>query len=359
MKPPLRFLTPVQVEIRGRRLAYFAGSNYLGLSSHPSVLKAFSSSEAQGFIQPGASRATTGEQLIYRQAERALARFFQMEDAVLTPCGYLAPFAALHAATRDAGQVLLDDAAHACVRDAAIVSGKQLHHFPHADTKSIRRLAKESAVLACDGTFGVKGGHAPIAEYREALGKEPWLVVDDAHGAGTVGPGGRGLAALLRVPTEKLVLTISLSKAFGIAGGAVIGPREIIERIRIGAPAFVGTTSIPIAIPAALQSVLRILTTNKSLVTQLQTNAKRIHSLLPQRQEILSHPQTPVFAVYPSSPTQLAGLKKALSRAKIYPPFIRYLSGPAGGFFRFSVSAHHSFDDLALLAEALGKGLLA
>ena len=359
---PLDFVDATHVRVGRRALLYFAGTNYLGLGRHPQILEAMRKALEAGMTQPGASRATTGEHRLYREAETALAKFFRLPAAALVPSGYLAPLAAVHALRPYSTHVLLGDQAHACVQDAAVIAGLPAQRFTQGGTADLRKCLRtlpRSArpLILTDGTFGTRGGIAPLRDYLAALPKCGWLLVDDAHGAGVVGPGGRGAIAHFGLRDPRIVQTISLAKAFGVGGGAVLGDAKLMDALRGRAAAFVGSTSMPLAIAAGVMAGLNVLRAEPRRVRRLQTNAQRLHELLPSHAEIFSSSLTPITAIIPSAPARAEAMRVALLRAGIYPPFIRYLSGPATGFFRLAVSSEHTTDDIECLASAVAVGL--
>jgi 7-keto-8-aminopelargonate synthetase-like enzyme len=362
--PALDFVDATHVRVGRRTLLYFGGSNYLGLSRHPRVLSAMRDALDAGAVQPGASRATTGEHRLYRDAERALARHFRQPAAALVSCGYLAPLAAVHTLRSRCTHLLLDDRAHACVQDAAALAGRPITRFAHANITELRRRLRElprgsRPLLLADGMAGSNGGITPLGEYLEALPKLGWLLVDDAHGAGIVGPGGRGAVAYAGLDDPRIVQTISLAKAFGVSGGAVLGSAEIIAELRRSSPPFVGSTALPLAVPAGLLAAIRVLAAEPERVSRLQAHMKWLHDRLPAHPAISCHPATPVIAVLPSSAAQARAMADALRRAGIYPSFIRYLNHSATGFFRFALCSEHPPADVELLASAIRKGVRA
>lgn len=366
-RQPLRFLDATHVHFNGRELLYFGGGNYLGLSWHPAVRRACAKAARAGPLQTGASRATTGEHFAYRHLELRLARYFRVEDAAYVGTGYLAPIAATHVLRESITHVLLDDRAHACVVDAALVSGRTPIPFRHGDARDLRsRLKAISAraipLVACDGTFGTRGGCSPLDAYLGALPRHGWLLVDDAHGAGAVGPVGRGVCAMFGLNDPRIIQTISLAKAFGVSGGAVLGGENFIARLRSKAEGFVGSTSPLLPAVAALDAALGVLEKSRRLVDRLQTNARRLHEELhrqtipsraPANAEIISDPRTPVVGFYPTTPARAEKLRRALLRDGIFPPFIRYPGGPASGFFRFAVMAQHRQAEIQQLARTI------
>lgn len=359
---PLRFVDAAHVRHHGRTLAYFGGCNYLALAQHPRVLAAMRQALGEGFVQPGASRATTGNHPAYTSVERALARLVRLPAAALLTSGYTAPIAAVHALREDISHVLLADDAHVCLHDAARIAGKTVFTFLSADPDALpallRSLPKRSVPLVLtDGTRGTRAGSAPVARFLEQLPRNALLLVDDAHGIGSVGPGGRGCLAGLGVRDPRVILTASLAKALGVAGGMVAGDAGLIRKLQARAAAFVGTTSIPLANVAGVAEALRLLRAEPARLRHVQSLRRLLHARLqptaPGTPTIVSCPDSPVMALHPANAAEAARLTRRLLAAGIHPPFIRYVSGPDTGFFRFAVNAAHTEPEVTRLADCL------
>ncbi|MFM8357758.1 MAG: aminotransferase class I/II-fold pyridoxal phosphate-dependent enzyme [Verrucomicrobiota bacterium] len=360
--PPLEFLDATHVRAGRRTLLYCAGCNYLGLSFDARLRRSMSRAALAGSLQPGASRGTTGEQAAYRRLERRLARFFRAESALFTAVGYLAPLAVGQGLRELFTHVLLDQRAHASVADGVQLGGRPVRRFaasdPGALARALRALPREARPLvATDGTWGTRGGFNPVDAYLDLLPDRGWLLVDDAHGAGTVGPGGRGWCAALGLQDPRLVQTVSLAKAFGVQGGAVLGGRAAVNQIRHHAASVMGTTSPLLPTVAGVEAALRIVAGRRSPVGRLQANLRLFQDLLPDHPRLLRDARSPILAIEPSDAREGARLYQALLSAGVHPPRIRYLDGPASGFFRFAISARHTSGDLRRLADAVGQAL--
>jgi len=359
---PLEFVDGTRVRTRGKILLYFGGCDYLGLGRDPRVLAAMRKACGLSMAQPGASRATTGEHSLYLEAERALARFFQFPQAALLASGYLATLAAVQALRPRATHILLEKGAHSCSQDAAAASGLRVLAFQPGDpahlASALRKLPRTGRpLILADGTRGIRGGFPQLDEYLKLLPPAGWLAVDDAHGVGAVGPYGRGVLAVFKLKDPRILLSISLAKGLGVGGGAVLGSAEMIGELKLHSRVFVGSTTVPLMIPAGLIASLRVLRADDGRVAQLQQNAASLHELLPQTGEIFGDPRTPVTGIFPRTAARAEKLRRALLRADIHPIFIRYVSGPDAGFFRFAVNAQHTPEEIERLAAAVRSGL--
>jgi 7-keto-8-aminopelargonate synthetase-like enzyme len=310
-------------------------------------------------LNVAASRLTTGNHALYEELEFELARFFRFPSAVLVSCGYLADLVAAQALAGRCSHVLLDERAHTSLRDAAPVLGCPVKTFRHRDARDLARLArwcgpKARPLVLTDGLFAYDGSVAPLNEYLAAMPPEGLLLVDDAHGAGTLGAHGRGTAECVKAPTGRLVQTISLAKAFGAFGGAVLGPEWLRRKILSASRMFIGHTPPPLPLVSAALKSIDILRKEPALLRRLGENAEFVKSRL-REAGLRAPPENPgpIVTMAPPSAAAVSRLKKALLARGVYPSFIRYPGGPAHGYFRFAISSEHSREQLERLVAAL------
>ena len=183
--------------------------------------------------------------------------------------------------------------------------------------------------------------------------------MDDAHGAGVLGKNGRGSLEYGGVPRERVIQTITLSKAFGVYGGAVLASSKIQASIVARSRLFGGTTPLPLPLAHAALEAVTILETDHDLRSRLTQNTLRVKEGLRARGFPLPESPSPIIPLVPRSPKEIARLKQSLLAAKIHPPFIQYPGGPRTGYFRFVISSEHTQRQLdgllACLAAALTK----
>ena len=339
-----------------------SGCDYLGLSDDAVIREAWLKASANGPLQTGASRATTGDHPLYRRAEKAIADFLNEPAAVLTATGYLASLAVAQGLRDQATHVVVDASAHNCVQDGARLSGLPILSFASGDARALRSVLSNlppsaRPLVATDGVYGIRGGMAPLNEYLLALPTSGWLWVDDAHGLGSVGPTGRGSPEFFSLRDSRLIRSVTFSKALGVAGGAVIGDASLMEHVRTRAGAYLGSSAPPLAIAAAITAAVVRVDKLPGRVRRLQELARRFSNALPSRPEILNDPRTPVTAIHPRDAAQAQRLTEALTQAGFVPPWIRYPGGPGGGFFRIALKATHSRSQMDRLSRAIRVGL--
>ena len=360
---PLQQIDRTHVLHQGHKLIYFAGCDYFRLASHPEILRAVHTSLDELGLNVAASRKTTGNHFIYGELENSIARFFGTESALLVSNGYATNLAVAQALAGEFIHALVDERAHGSLLDAASALGCPVVLFPHRDANAAekiaqrilhRRPAKSKLLLITDGLFSHSGETAPLDEYLRRLPSNVTLLVDDAHGAGILGKQGRGTAEYLGLkPDSRLIQTITLSKAFGTYGGAILGPtalrRKIIKRSRL----FVGNTPLPLPLAAGGLAALQLVGANPKLRRRLHFNSSYVKAALREAGFPINDGPGPIIPIHPRHSQKVALLKGRLLSAGIHPPYINYLGGPRDGYFRFVISSEHTAADLDTLVGAL------
>jgi 7-keto-8-aminopelargonate synthetase-like enzyme len=358
LSEPLQQIDRTFVLQRGRRLSYFAGCDYFRMASHPAVLAALCEGVGKFGLNVSASRRTTGNHAIYEELESALAKFFGVDAAVLLSTGYSTNHVVAQTLAGGFTHVLADERAHLSLLDAARMLGLKPEFFRHRDPQAAataaRRFGKSAKILLLtDGLFSHTGQVAPLGDYLRLLPRNTTLLVDDAHGAGTIGQTGRGTAQFLGVPTRRIIQTITLSKAFGVYGGAVIGSRKLCRQIAANSRIFTGNTPLPLPLANAALTSLKILRADPSLRRRLALNTSRVKGALAEAGLIVPHGPGPIVPIIPRHARERAALQHRLLAADIHPPFIRYPGGHAEGYFRFVISSEHTAAQLDALIAAL------
>lgn len=347
--------------LQGRRkLIYFGGCDYFRLASHPEVLRALHEGAEQYGLNVAASRKTTGNHVLFERLETELSKFFGVERAALLSNGYATNLAFTQSSAGEFTHALLDERAHGSLRDAALVLGCPVREFRHRDVKDFVRVLKRvnpraRPLVMTDGMFSHDGSLAPLKEYLAALPRNGRVLVDDTHGAGTLGRRGRGTPEVCGVRDARLVQTMTLSKAFGVYGGAVLGSARVIEAIQERSRLFSGNTPPPLPLVNAALASVRILKTDRSLRARLVAKVASVKAMLIRNgcsSPMLESP-APIIAVVPRNSRHAAQLKRALLRAGVFPSFISYAGGTP--YFRFAVSSEHTAAQLAALVQTLIK----
>lgn len=358
LSKPLRQVGRVHVEHDGRKLIYFGGCDYHRMASHPKALEAVRRALKSEGLNVAASRKTTGNHPIYAELEEALAEFFQAPAALLTSNGYATNTLAAQALAHASPRLLIDARAHASLKDATLHAQSPATPFAHLDPADLGRQATnlpgQGPLLAMtDGLFAHDGAIAPLRDHLASLPKGARLWIDDAHAAGILGPNGRGTLEHFSIPRGAHLQTITLSKAFGVYGGAILCPKAFRNEIIARSGQFTGNTPLPPPLAAGALASVRILMAERSdYLGRLRGNLRLLRAFLGWVDGD-PDPVAPIVSVIPPAPRQSAQLKRRLLALDIFPSFIRYPGGPPEGHFRFAISSLHTPDHLARLAEAI------
>lgn len=262
---PLGSPSAPRISVEGRTYLHFCSNNYLNLASHPALAHAAAEAAAHWGTGAGAARLITGTSTEARLLEEELAAFKGAEDALLFSSGYLANLGLVQALARRGDWLICDELNHASLIDAARLSRAEVHVFPHNDVEAVEQLLLQAPpevrrIILVDGVFSMDGDLAPLSRLSDlALAHEAWLVVDDAHGTGVIGPGGRGACAEAAVSGDHIVQIVTLSKALGSQGGAVVGSRAIIQAVMNEARSFIFETALAPPAVAAARAALELI----------------------------------------------------------------------------------------------------
>jgi 7-keto-8-aminopelargonate synthetase-like enzyme/uridine kinase len=355
---PLQQFARTQVRSNGRNLIYFAGCDYFRLSSHPQVIRALHEGARKYGLNVAASRLTTGNHLAYQELEQALAAFFKAPAALVTPDGYASNCVVAQALQGEFSLALIDERAHPSLQDAARFLQCPVRTFKHRDWRSAEKLLMNTrpsarVILLTDGLFSHDGEAAPVNKYLEVLPANGIVLLDDAHGAGLLGENGRGTPEYLGIARKRVIQTITLSKAFGVFGGAVLSSADLREKIIAKSGMFIGSTPLPLPLAVAARKAVEILKSNRALRERLSRNATRVKTVLRARGLVVADTPAPIIRVVPKDREQGNAIRRKLAGCGIFPSFIKYPGGPPEGYFRFVISSEHTRAQLDKLLEAL------
>ena len=351
----------VLVELDGRQLINFSSNDYLGLAHGRHSLLEKDPPAGSG---SGASRLLCGTHPAHVELERALAEFKQTEAALTFSTGYACAVGTLQALLQKGDVIILDKLSHASLIDGARLSGATLRVFPHNDLEKLdhhlawakKKVAGRAddarIVIVTESIFSMDGNRAPLREIVELKEKHgALLLVDEAHAFGIVGPQGRGLAAELGI-ADLIDLHIgTLSKAAGLSGGFLAGPRDYIDLCIQGARSFIYSTAPPPALADAARRSIDLIAGEQGnqLRDRLWKNLRRLHGELDLPE--------PVSAIVPiilgSNERALTAAEQLLQQGFLIPA-IRYPTVPRDqARLRLTVSAAHSEAQIQSIATTI------
>lgn len=359
---PLQQVNRTYIRHRRRTYSYFGGCDYFRLASHPAVHAAITEGLRRYGLNVAASRLTSGNHVLYQKLEKELTKFFGAEAALLTGSGYATNLVVAQSLAGQFSHALLDERAHIALNDAAQFLDCPVLKFKHRDvedfSRTLQRCGRGARLLVLtDGMFSHDGSVAPLKAYLKLLPRDGLLVVDDAHGGGTIGKTGKGTVEVEGVSRAHVVQNVTLSKAFGVYGGAVLCSRTLRARFVDRSRIFGGSTPLPLPLAAGALCAIDVLQSDQRLRRRLADNANYVKSALRNAGWSLRDAPGPIISLVPQREREVGLLRRALLAAGIFPPLTKYPGGPVNGYFRFVISSEHSraqLDGLIRVLTAMG-----
>ena len=350
-----------QVVVDGQQLLAFCSNDYLGLANHPQVIAAWQAGAERWGVGGGASHLVVGHTTAHHQVEEALAELTGRPRALLFSTGYMANLGAITALVGKGDTVLQDRLNHASLLDGGMLSGARFSRYLHNDPASLATRLEKAAgntLVVTDGVFSMDGDVADLPGLaRAARARDAWLMVDDAHGLGTLGAGGGGVVEHLGLGVEDVpVLIGTLGKACGTAGAFVAGSDALIDTLVQFARPYIYTTSQPPALACATLKSLELLRTEtwrreqlNALIGQFREGARQIGL------QLMDSP-TPIQPILIGDSARALRLSAMLRERGLLVTAIRPPTVPAGSArLRVTLSAAHTPAQVQLLLNALAE----
>ena len=356
-----------RMRVDGREVLLFAGSNYLDLAYHPEVVEAAARAARDLGCASGGSRLINGNLALHEDLEQELAKFLDRGSALAFATGYMANLGAITSLVGPGDRILSDALAHASVVDACRLSRAEVSVLPHGDVEAFERELRAHArpgrrlLVAVDGVYSMDGDVAPLRELVP-LAKR-WgalLLLDDAHGTGTLGAGGRGSAELCGVEALVDVVTGTLGKALGSFGAFVAGSTALRELLVNVARSFIFTCALPPPQVAAALAALRLVAAEPWRRLRLQSLAERLRARLAAHGISTAPSRTQIVpVVIGDNAVTMAVCERLLARG-FYTQGIRHPSVPHGtARLRVTPMATHRESEVDALADAIAEELRA
>ena len=363
-----RIETPQQVEVHSgdRELINFSSNDYLGLAAHESLRMAAQDGVETLGAGAGSARLISGSQTIAHELEAALGAFKQTEAALSFSSGYAAALGTVPALVGQGDVVIIDKLVHACLVDAARLSGAKLRVFKHndlADLESILQWADEregNTLVITESVFSMDGDLAPVRDLVQLKNRYgAWLMLDEAHATGLYGEGRRGIAEEMDVADGVEVQLGTLGKALGAAGGYICGSQALIDLLVNRARSFIFSTApVPAQLSAAKRGVALVQSNEgEALRTRLWANVDALKNGLIQQGWKLPVVRSAIMPLMIGDEREALALAERLREAGVWVPAVRYPTVARGAArLRVTVSAAHQPKHLDALLEALGSG---
>jgi len=346
--------------VDGKRVQNFCSNNYLGMANHPRLVGAAKNALDTYGVGPGAVRSIAGTMELHLELERRLAAFKGVDAAITFQSGFTANLAAIAALVTKDDMIFSDELNHASIIDGSRLSGAPIVRYAHANPADLEKVIAEHtgtyrrALCITDGVFSMDGDIAPLDQIYEITAKNGiMLMVDDAHGEGVMGKGGRGIVDHFHLHGKVDIEVGTLSKAFGVVGGLVAGKAVIVEWLRQRGRPFLFSSAVTPPDVAATIAAVDLLEESTELVDRLWSNARYFKEEMKKLGFDTGQSVTPITPVMLGEAPLAQQFSRDLFEEGVFAMSLGFPTVPRGkARIRVMISAVHTHDDLDL---ALGK----
>ncbi len=351
------------IVVDGRRVLNLCSNNYLGFCNDPVLKEAAKRAIDEYGVGPGAVRTIAGTMKLHLELERKLAEFKGAEAVVSFQSGFCANLATIPALVGRDDVIFSDELNHASIIDGCRLSRAEIIRYAHCDVDDLKAKLQEHrhkfrrALIVTDGVFSMDGDIAPLPEIvKLAREYDAFVMVDDAHGEGVLGKGGRGITDHFGLHGEVDIEVGTLSKAFGVVGGYVAGSYELCEYLRQRGRPFLFSSAVTPADVAACIAAVDILLQSEDRVQKLWENACYFQNGLKSLGFDIGKTQTPITPVMLGEAPLAQEFSKRLFEEGIFAQAIGYPTVPRGAArIRVMISAVHTKEDLDFALEKFAK----
>lgn len=351
------------LQVDGKKVLNFCSNNYLGLANHPKLAEAAKAAVDRYGVGPGAVRSIAGTMDLHLELEKRMASFKGVEAAITMQSGFTANLAVIPALVNKEDVLFTDELNHASIIDGCRLSGARIEKYSHADADDLDRVIRENkgsyrrALCVTDGVFSMDGDLAPLDKIYEITSQhDVMLMVDDAHGEGVVGRGGRGIVDHFGLHGKVDVEVGTFSKAFGVMGGVVAGNAAIIDWLRQrGRPFLFSSAATPADVAACIAAV-DLLEESTELVDKLWQNGNLFKKVMKEMGFDTGNSATPITPVMLSEAPLAQQFSRELFDENVFAMPLGFPTVPKGkARIRVMLSAAHSPTDLEEGLEAFKK----
>ena len=348
-----------RVTVDGREFVAFGSNDYLGLAAHPALIEAAREGAARFGVGAGASHLVLGHSSAHHELEERLAAFVGYPRALLFSAGYLANIGVVTALVGRGDAVFADRLNHASLNDAALLARAEFKRYPHLDLAALERLLATSRarrkLVATDAVFSMDGDIAPVPELIALCERhDAWLLLDDAHGFGVLGPKGQGALAHFGVASPRVIYMATLGKAAGVFGAFVAAQADVVEWLLQRARAYIYTTATPPLLAHTVKKSLELIESEAWRRDRLRKLITVINHIFKGDHWHLAPSSTAIQPLIVGGNEEAVAVSQALARDGLLVPAIRPPTVPVGtARLRISLSAAHDVEDVERLARAL------
>lgn len=348
--------------VDGRRVLNFCSNNYLGFANHPRLKEAAVRAVEKYGVGPAAVRSIAGTLDLHLELEERLARFKGAEAAISFQSGFNANLATIPALIGKEDVIFSDELNHASIIDGCRLSGGRIIRYAHNDPEDLERQISQAtgyrrAIIITDGVFSMDGDIAPLPAICEVAERHNLiLMVDDAHGEGVLGRGGRGIVDHFGLHGRVDIEIGTLSKAFGVVGGYVAGKKTIVEWLRQRGRPFLFSSAVTAADTAACIAAVDVLEKSTELVDRLWENTRYFKREMQRLGFDIGKSETPITPVMLGEAHVAQQFSRRLFEEGLFAMAVTYPTVPRGkARIRVMVSATHTRADLDQALELFAR----
>lgn len=346
--------------VDGKRVLNFCSNNYLGLANHPRLVQAARDAVGKYGVGPAAVRTIAGTMDLHVKLEQRLAAFKGVEEAITFQSGFNANLAAIPAMVGKQDVIFSDELNHASIIDGCRLSRARIVRYAHCDPDDLERVLRDQrsayprALVVTDGVFSMDGDVAPLDKIYQACHKhDAMLMVDDAHGEGVLGRGGRGIVDHFGLHGKVDIEVGTLSKAFGVVGGVVAGNSLVVEWLSQRGRPFLFSSAMTVPDTAACLASLDILEESTELVDKLWANTRYFKTEMKSLGFDIGESVTPITPVMLGEASLAQQFSRDLFENGVFAMAIGFPTVPSGkARIRVMISAAHEREDLDQGLEA-------
>ena len=339
--------------VDGKRVLNFCSNNYLGLANHPKLVEAATEAMQKYGIGPAAVRSIAGTMDLHIELEKRMAQFKKVEASAFFQSGFTANGAIIPTLVGKEDVIFSDELNHASIIDGSRLSGAKIIRFAHADPQALEEAIKTApeyrrTLMITDGVFSMDGDIAPLDQLIEICERHGVMsMVDDAHGEGVLGKGGRGIVDHFGLHGRVDVEVGTFSKAFGVVGGIVAGKAKIVDLLKQRGRPFLFSSAVTVPDTAACMAAIDLLEESTELVDRLWANARFFRAEMDKLGFDTGVTQTPITPVMLGEVTVAREFSRKLFENGLFAMALGFPTVPRGkARIRVMISASHSQQDL-------------
>ncbi len=356
----------VQDESTGktREMIMMGSNNYLGLTSHPRVIKAAKEVTERYGVGAGSVPLLAGTYDLHRKLELKLAELKGCEDAVVFTSGYITNLGCIQALLKKGDIAIIDKLAHASIIDGCVLSRSVLRTFKHSTVENLKQVLESAQgnryngkLVVVDGVYSMDGDIAPLPQVVEVAHQYgAKVMIDEAHATGVIGERGRGTPSHFNMEGKVDIVMGTLSKSLGGLGGFIASSKEVVNYLRYYARSFFFSSNLPPSIAASVLAAIEVMENEPELHQDLWKNIKYMKGNLEYLGFNIGNSESAIIPIIIGDELSLRKMSKRIHEEGVYLNAIPYPAVPRGQErFRLSIMATHTREDLDKTLEVLEK----